>query len=597
MGNDVYYWDDFDICAALDKSSSSDKGFASFNGGNRVKQSEYYGVEDGGGTRAFDSFPSGYGFYGDESMAAAGFGLSKQDLQQQQQEQNFMDYGLLDGVSFNAQSPLIPACFGLSKQDLQQQQQEQNFTDYGLLDGVSFNAQSPLIPACFDEIAELVHRQRRTDDDITVSDAPDDQDRNFSTEEIMRIAGEMFIKSCGQTVDGISMIDHPFNVSFSGLSDRETNDVKLVVLLLAAAEKIGYQQYESASRLLKQCDYMSSKTGNPVQRVVYYFTDALREKIERSSSKGLGWKPLFKIDEAMMTMNSSVLGCYHEFPFAKVTQLAGIQAIVENVAEAKKIHIIDLAIRHGVHWTILMQALASRQHECRVELLKITAVSTGEKALVEGTGERLSSFAQSLGIPFAFKVVMVSDMLDLKEDNFEIDAEESIIAYAAFTFRMMLAMPNRIENIMRVLRVMNPCLMVVTEIEANHNSPVFDNRFIEVLFYFSAYFDCCATCMKHDVRNREILESVFFSEGIRNMVATEGDERKVRHVKFDVWRAFFVRYGMEEAELSMSSMYQVDLVLETFACGTSCTLDMNGKTLLVGWKGTPMLSISVWKFL
>ena len=99
--------------------------------------------------------------------------------------------------------------------------------------------------------------------------------------------------------------------------------------------------------------------------------------------------------------------------------------------------------------------------------------------------------------------------------------------------------------------------------------------------------------MKQNCKNREIIESMYFGEGIRNMVAAEGEE----NVKFDVWRAFFVRYGMEEAELSMSSLYQAELILKTFASGSSCTLDMNGKCLLVGWKGTPMHSISVWKFL
>ncbi|KAG8484635.1 hypothetical protein CXB51_023613 [Gossypium anomalum] len=67
---------------------------------------------------------------------------------------------------------------------------------------------------------------------------------------------------------------------------------------------------------------------------------------------------------------------------------------------------------------------------------------------------------------------------------------------------------------------------------------------------------CLATCMKRNCVSREIVESVYFAEGIRNMVAAEGEERRVRYVKFDVWRAFFVRYGMEEVELSMSSLYQ-----------------------------------------
>ncbi|KAE8730952.1 Ubiquitin-conjugating enzyme 32 [Hibiscus syriacus] len=455
---------------------------------------------------------------------------------------------------------LVPSSFGLSKQDPQQQQ---NFKDYGLLDGVSFNNQSPSILTCFDEITELGQINYGVCEDIDEAKKEKQQPLCLSSLGLLTNYGNGLKRNhedCWRDVDGISMIHHPFNVSFSELSDRETRDVELAVLLLAAAEKIGYQQYESASRLLKQCDYMSSKP-------------------EIRFSSGLLFHPKKFVEEF------------------KVTQFTGIQAIVENVAEAKKVHIIDLAIRHGVHWTILMQALASRQQECRLELLKITAVSTEAKAIVEGTGKRLSSFAQSLGVPFAFKAVMVSDMLDLREDHIEIDAEESIVAYASFAFRRMLVMPNRIENIMRVLRVMNPCLMVVTEIEANHNSPIFVNHFIEVLFFFSAYFDCTATCMKQDKKNREIVESVFFGEGIWNMIAAEGDERKVRHVKFDVWRAFFVWYGMEEAKLSMSSMYQVDLILKTIADGTSCSLHMNAKTLLIGWKGTPMHSISVWKFL
>ncbi|TXG71588.1 hypothetical protein EZV62_000167 [Acer yangbiense] len=101
-------------------------------------------------------------------------------------------------------------------------------------------------------------------------------------------------------------------------------------------------------------------------------------------------------------------------------------------------------------------------------------------------------------------------------------------------------------------------------VSANHNSLVFVNRFIEALFFFNAYFDCLESCMKHNDSQRMIIESMFFGEGITNIVATEGEERKVRNVKLDVWRAFFTRYGMEEAEMSMSSLYQADLVMKKF---------------------------------
>ncbi|KAE8685770.1 Ubiquitin-conjugating enzyme 32 [Hibiscus syriacus] len=363
-------------------------------------------AEESGEMGAVDSFPC-YGIYGDESMVATGFGLSKQDPQQQQQ----------------------------------------NFKDYGFLDGVSFNAQSLLIPTCFDEMAEL---------------------------------GQINYGVC-EDIDGAKKGNQQPVFVFAWTAEQLRQRIQTIV----GPGDEGCRACRASSSCCRE---------NRIQRVVYYFSEALREKIERSSSKGLKWKP--------WDPGHCRKCCRGE----------------------KGSH--DFAVRHGVHWTILMQALASRQHECRLELLKITAVSTEAKALVEGTGERLSSFAQSLGVPFAFKAVM-----------------------------------NRIENTMTVLRVMNPCLMVVTEIEANHNSP------IEVLFFFSAYFDCSVTCMKQNSNNREIIESVFFGEGIRIMIATEGDERKVRHVKFDVWRVFFVQYGMEEAELSMSSMYQIQGEIQGVARG------------------------------
>jgi hypothetical protein len=297
----------------------------------------------------------------------------------------------------------------------------------------------------------------------------------------------------------------------------------------------------------------------------------------------------------MMTLNPAILACYQNVPFSQVAHFAGIQAIVEKVNRAKRIHIIDLEIRNGVQWTVLMQALVS-QHESPLELLKISAIGSTSKELIEDTGKRLMSFAETMNIPFSFKVVMVSDMLDLKKDLFELGAEEAVAVYAENSLRSLIALPNRLDSIMKVFRNINPRIVVVMEVEANNNSPSFVNRFIEALFFYSAYFDCFDACMGRDSPNRMIAESKYIRQEIRNIVATEGEERKIRHVKLDVWRTFFARFAMVETELSKSSLYQASLLLNKIARWSSCTLDMNEKSLVIGWKGTPMHSLSVWKF-
>ncbi|XP_052185081.1 DELLA protein RGL1-like [Diospyros lotus] len=423
--------------------------------------------------------------------------------------------------------------------------------------------------------------------------------RKLSTEEIMRLAGERYIEFSSQRVDDPFMVMHPYSSDFSGLSVEQTRDVELAHLLLAAAEKVGYQQFERASRLLDGCHRLASNTGSPAQRIVFYFTEALRERISRETgsfrSRRMERKEKYSMPCLAMSSNPVFLKCHQELPFAQATVFAGIQAIVENVALKTKIHLIDLQIRSGVQWAVLIQALADRVSR-PIEHLKITALGTIDGQMMEETGRTLGEFARSLNLPFSFNVVLLSDMKDLSKEHLEIEAGEAVVVYSQSILRSMISRPDCLESVMRVIRRLNPCIMVVVEVEANHNSPSFFNRFTEALFFYSALFDCLEDCTDRDSQYRFILEGVYFGDGINNTVAAEGEERLNRNVKLNVWRAFFARYGMVEIGLSESALYQANLIIKQFACGNSCTLDSDGKCLIVGWKGTPIHSLSIWKF-
>ncbi|KAM7484992.1 hypothetical protein LguiA_001001 [Lonicera macranthoides] len=83
--------------------------------------------------------------------------------------------------------------------------------------------------------------------------------QNLSTIEIVRLAGEKFVKSFSQGIDDHSDLIHPFGSSLLGLSDEKTRDVELIQDLLAFAEKVGQQQFDRASKLLDHCAEVSSK--------------------------------------------------------------------------------------------------------------------------------------------------------------------------------------------------------------------------------------------------------------------------------------------------------------------------------------------------
>ncbi|KAI3860726.1 hypothetical protein MKX03_014762 [Papaver bracteatum] len=395
------------------------------------------------------------------------------------------------------------------------------------------------------------------------------------------IAGARFIQLSAKQDDDTFVITNQFDCSISSLSDEESKAVELAQLLLASAESVHNKQFDLASRLLTQCDYLSTTTGNPVQRVVYYFAEGLRDRIDRETgriplkiSEGRGEQPI-DVDRAMMTLNPALLACHQTLPFGKVLQFAGIQAIVDNVASARKVHLIDFGVRIGMQGTVLMQALASR-HQCPIELLKITAVGTLRQP-IEETSKRLESFAESMNFPFEFEVLIISDLNELKPESFQIEADEAVAVYCPLFLRTMILMPDRLETLMRVVRNLNPCVMVVTEVEGNHNSPSFVNRFIETLFFYGAVFDCLGTCMdEQNHENRIVIERFYYGQAINNIVA------------------FFTRYGMVETELSQSNLYQAHQILKQVPCWSSCSLDMNGECLILVWKGTPLSSVSAW---
>nr|XP_008369103.2 uncharacterized protein LOC103432677 [Malus domestica] len=111
--------------------------------------------------------------------------------------------------------------------------------------------------------------------------------QKLSTEEIMRVAGARYVQISDQGYGDFFMPLHPFGYALSGLSEEETKDVELAHILLAAAEKVGYQQFERANRLLLHCEVDASFKVNGVQRVVFYFTEALRERIKQETGNSM----------------------------------------------------------------------------------------------------------------------------------------------------------------------------------------------------------------------------------------------------------------------------------------------------------------------
>ncbi|CAI0626319.1 unnamed protein product [Linum tenue] len=384
---------------------------------------------------------------------------------------------------------------------------------------------------------------------------------SLSIDETIRLAASRIVGcSDSDRVGILSLLNVPFDPSISGLSIEDQKNVELAEYLLSSADRVSSRQYDEAISLVDLCDCLSSPKGNAVQRVVHYFARGLRERV--------------------------------------MQQLAAVQAMLESAASARRIHGIDLKIKSGLHWIAFMQALESRPADApRVEILKVTAMCTGAVEPVRATGEWLTGFAKSKGLNFCFKIVRVEDVLDVRGEMFGVDqGREAVMVYSEHAFVAMIGRPDRMETLMRVVRGLNPQLMVVTETEANNNSPQFSARFVDTLFHYGAVFDSVDACMGADDESRTFMEGGIMGRMISNIVAREGEERVIRGVKLDVWRAFFRRFEMVERRLGPVAWQQARLVHETAPNGEFCTVERDGKAMVIGWKGTPLVSVSTWKF-
>ncbi|WMV09754.1 hypothetical protein MTR67_003139 [Solanum verrucosum] len=396
----------------------------------------------------------------------------------------------------------------------------------------------------------------------------------LSTVNIFEMAQAQLLHHTSKKEDDPSIASQPLN-SHSDLSLEVLDDFQLALLLQASAEMFSKRHYERATELLSLCNLSASLTGTPVQRVVYYYSEALREKIDKETKSITG----LQLDR-LVDFEVKPTGVEELF-------------LCSKPHSEKRLHLIDFGIRSGSHSTILMQALANRG-DYPLELLKITAIGTS-KQVVDETGKRLSSFAaENMKFPFFFKAV-VSEMKDLSKDLFELDTNEVVVVYSEYILGGMLAWPNHLEVVLRFIKNLNPCVIVVIETEANTNEPIFMDLFNGSVFLYAALFDCLEAFMERDNQHRMEFERLVLREVIHNVITCEGEGRIFRNVRLEVWRALFEKFGIKETELSESSLYQANLMADRSAHGF-CTLDMDGNCLTIKWKGTPIVFASAWKF-
>ncbi|CAH1451195.1 unnamed protein product [Lactuca virosa] len=333
------------------------------------------------------------------------------------------------------------------------------------------------------------------------------------------------------------------------LVDTQENGIRLVHTLMACAEAVQQDDMKLAETLVKQAGILAVSQAGAMRKVATYFAEALARRIYRLYPKTPQDSPAF---QDLLQMHF-----YETCPYLKFAHFTANQAILEAFAG------FGSSTRRSAHFPI-----------------------NRNWATIRGfLAESLADLEPS--------------MLDLRED-------EVVAVNSVFELHQLLARPGAVEKVLSAVKEMKPEILTVVEQEANHNGPVFLERFTESLHYYSTLFDSLESSgngggvvegggIPAASNQDKIMSEVYLGKQICNVVACEGPDRVERHQTSSQWKTRFESGGFEAVHLGSNAYKQASMLLALFAGGDGYRVEENNGCLMLGWHTRPLITTSAWK--
>ncbi|KAF8020938.1 hypothetical protein BT93_G1372 [Corymbia citriodora subsp. variegata] len=371
------------------------------------------------------------------------------------------------------------------------------------------------------------------------------------------------------------------------LVDSQENGVRLVHALMACAEAVQQSNLSIAEALVKQIGFLAISQAGAMRKVATFFAEALARRIYRVYPQN---PPLdHSLTDALQ------MHFYETCPYLKFAHFTANQAILEAFEGKSRVHVIDFSMNQGLQWPALMQALALRPGgPPSFRLTGIGPPAPDNSDRLQDVGWKLAQLAETIHVEFEYRGFVANSLADLDAAILELrpsDAE-AVAVNSVFELHKLLARPGAIEKVLGVVRQVRPEIVTVVEQEANHNGPVFVDRFNESLHYYSTLFDSLEGCAN---TQDKAMSEVYLGKQICNVVACEGADRVERHETLAQWRDRFGAAGFVPAHLGSNAFKQASMLLALFAGGDGYRVEENGGCLTLGWHTRPLIATSAWR--
>nr|AKA95153.1 DELLA protein RGA [Hevea brasiliensis subsp. brasiliensis]ALG02536.1 DELLA protein GAI [Hevea brasiliensis] len=373
------------------------------------------------------------------------------------------------------------------------------------------------------------------------------------------------------------------------LIDSQETGVRLVHTLLACAQAVQLENLKLAEALVKHIGLLAASQASAMRKVATYFAEALARRI-------------YKIypQECLDPTYSDALEMhfYETCPYLKFAHFTANQAILEAFATASRVHVIDFGLKQGMQWPALMQALALRPGgPPAFRLTGIGPPQPNNTDTLQQVGWKLAQLAGTIGVEFEFRGFVANSLADLQPEMLDLrpPEEETVAVNSVFELHRLLARPGGIDKVLSSVKAMKPKIVTIVEQEANHNGPVFLDRFTEALHYYSSLFDSLEGSGLAVPSQDLVMSELYLGRQICNVVACEGADRVERHETLTHWRTRIESSGFDPVHLGSNAFKQASMLLALFAGGDGYRVEENNGCLLLGWHTRPLIATSAWK--
>ncbi|KAJ6778960.1 DELLA PROTEIN RGA2-LIKE [Salix koriyanagi] len=346
--------------------------------------------------------------------------------------------------------------------------------------------------------------------------------------------------------------------------------------LMECAEAIEGGNLDIADSLLASIQSLASQEDSEsTRKVAKYCAEALVRR-------AYGIRPLCPLRSPTSLFEPAKDSCFLEF--IKITTTQQVIAEAFNPRN-KRLHIIDLSIISGIsRWTFMIPDLIGRYGGLQSVL--ITSVTPKLSNHSQQSSQEWGEMIQHVNLKWRQLIYnSPDDIVKCFSKLGRKRKDEMVVVNWDFTIRNLLAQDGAIEQVLSKVKDLEADIMVISEQEANLNSPDLSNRLEQSLQYYSTVFE---SLEQDDVTF--ISRETYFRRQIYNVVACEGIDRVERMELFDRWQHRLSQAGF--CPVPLEAIYSLWNFI--FAC-KRFRIVLKDVHLELICHGFPLAVVSAWK--